>query len=348
MFLSRTHGKTRPQRPAFTLIELLVVIAIIAILIGLLLPAVQKVREAAARMKCQNNLKQLGVALHNYHSSFERFPPAGKSYGVNGSVNTAAYGTPDPIAFNHSGLMILLPYVEQANIHSKWNQNGASCNVVRPVMTAYTTLATPNATASGNAALSATRLSLFNCPSDNGDPFIATADLPNYGPEAPASGTILPAKTNYEFVVSANEIINKYWGSAPSAQKRVFGQNSTTRVTDITDGSSNTLAMGEQTLETTNGRTSCWAYRGYLGYGTDPVGAYNVTTPARGLNVWKYSTGAVTPGKRASWYNTASLHTGGVNFLLGDGSVRFLNESIDVATLSSLCTMSNGEVFNAP
>ena len=348
MFPTHNVGKAPVRRRAFTLIELLVVIAIIAILIGLLLPAVQKVREAAARMKCQNNLKQLGVALHNYHSTFEKFPPAGKSYGVNGSVNVATYGAPDPIAQNQSGLMILLPYVEQTAIHAMWNQIGASANTIRPVMATYTTLATPNATVSGNAALSANRLSLFNCPSDSGDPFIAAADLLNYGPEASASSTILPAKTNYEFVVSANEIINKYWGAAPATQKRIFGQNSTTRVTDITDGSSNTYAMAEQTLETTNGRTSCWAYRGYLGYGTDPVGAYNTTTPARGLNIWKYSTGPVTPGKRASWYNTASRHTGGVNFLMGDGSGRFVTENIDIATLTAQCTMSNGEVFSNP
>ncbi|MBA4066806.1 MAG: prepilin-type cleavage/methylation domain-containing protein [Isosphaera sp.] len=336
------------RRSGFTLIELLVVIAIVAVLVGLLLPAVQKVRGAAAKTRCQNNLKQLGVALHNYHGTFGRFPPAGTSYSVNGSVNTAAYGTPDPVAYNHSGLMMLLPYVEQGAVASRWNDKAASCDAVRPVMAPHTTLAAPTAAASGNAALSATRLPLLLCPSDPGDPFLAAADLPTYGPEASTTGTVRPAKTSYEFVVAANEIINKYWGSSPAGVRRMFGQNSTTRVTDVTDGSSNTLALAEQTLETTNGRTSAWAYRGYLAYGTDPVGAYNVTTPARGLNVWKYSTGPNTPGRRASWYNTASLHPGGVNVVMGDGSVRFLSENLDLTVLGNMCTMGGGEAAAGP
>src|SRR4051794_15792595 len=101
----------RNPKPAFTLIELLVVIAIIAVLIGLLLPAVQKVREAANRTRCTNNLKQLGLALHNYHDAEGRLPPSGRGYGWCQTPGT--YG--DPKVYNLNGLVLLLPYLEQDN-----------------------------------------------------------------------------------------------------------------------------------------------------------------------------------------------------------------------------------------
>ena len=166
----------------------------------------------------------------------------------------------------------------------------------------------------------------------------------NYGPEG-SSGTNLPTKSSYEFVVSENEYRAKYRETAAGTAKRIFGENSKSTLLGIADGTSNTLALGEQTFDTHNGRTGSWAYRSFLQYGIDPNGAYNTTTPARGLNVWKYSTAAEKPGTRASWYSSASHHTGGVNFVMADGSVRFIRDSIAFQTLESLCTMSGGEVI---
>src|SRR5437868_3202607 len=111
----------RPARRGFTLVELLVVVAIIAILIGLLMPAVQKVRAAAARSQCANNLKQLALALHAYESANKMFPPAGKGYGW--CQQPAAYG--DPVIYNLNGWVLVLPFLEQQGLYDKWNRNAA-------------------------------------------------------------------------------------------------------------------------------------------------------------------------------------------------------------------------------
>ncbi|MSR33084.1 MAG: DUF1559 domain-containing protein [Gemmataceae bacterium] len=336
----------------FTLIELLVVIAIIAILIGLLLPAVQKVREAASRMTCNNNLKQLGLACHNYQSSHGSLPPGRTSLGNTQGNSIATYKS-DPIVLNHHGILNLLPYIEQSALYSKFNLKAASGTFMGSQVFGYpispgTVMSTPNAIASGNAALAANQIKLLLCPSDWGVKTIATGAA-NTSPDG-AAGQVTAYKTSYDFIAQCNGI-NRYnwWANTTIGSRYIFGENSDTKINHITDGTSNTLLMGEQTLENVNGITSGWSYAGWCSVGIDPVGAWNVTFPAQGLNVWNYNnnTNALnkTPGRRATWYNAASTHTGGVNFVFADGSVRFVAESIDIPNLTRLSRMADDEVI---
>jgi prepilin-type N-terminal cleavage/methylation domain-containing protein/prepilin-type processing-associated H-X9-DG protein len=340
---------TVKRRLGFTLIELLVVIAIIAILIGLLLPAVQKIREAAARMTCSNNLHQLGLALHNYHSAYGRFPPGRKSVGNTEGVSIATYA-PDPIIQNIHGLVFLLPYVEQDNLYKQFNQNAAFGNCFgtpNKYSTGNARLASPDAVASGNAALSAATVKTFLCPSDSGDPTIQPSAY--YSPDLGTVG-IKAIKTNYDFISPCAGVgYYNYWANTSLGNRYIFGENSTTRLEAISDGTSNTLLMGEQTLSLYNGVTSAWAYTGWVSVGIDPVGAWNTTFPAQGLNIWNYNNSTSSSnnirGQRASWYNAASLHSGGVNFVFADGSVHFISEGIDVVSLTYLSKMADGQVI---
>src|SRR5262245_27512473 len=202
----------RPARWAFTLIELLVVIAIIAVLIGLLLPAVQKVREAAARMACQNNLKQLGLACHNYHDSNGRLPPGRKSLGNTQGAFIATFPS-DPIILNHHGLLYLLPYIEQSALYSKFNLKAATGNFLAPtigaanVLSPGSALSNPDAIVSGNAALAANEIKTLLCPSDGGPNTIVpgTVSALHYAPDTSA-GKVTAFKTSYDFIAQAQGV----------------------------------------------------------------------------------------------------------------------------------------------
>jgi len=267
----------RSRRGAFTLIELLVVIAIIAILIGLLVPAVQKVREAAARSTCSNNLKQLGVACHNYHNVKGRLP---EGYVVTASTQ--------PIP-GWSWMVVILPYIEQDPMYQTLNPNLST---------------TPNGPPAANATLQ-TPIPVYLCPSDP-NPTVINPWYNNYG------------KSNYV------------------CNRALFGPNVNTngksnlRLTDIKDGSSNTLMIGERDGYRTFAAVWSAAYQST--YST----ASFEGRPGQGLNRAYKTAGPFPPATSDSAFNYSqrlefsSMHSGGVvGFVFADGSVHFIQDSID-------------------
>lgn len=321
------------RRRAFTLIELLVVIAIIGVLVSLLLPAVQKVRESANRIHCTNNLKQLGLACQNYESTHGQYPPAGKGYGW--CIVSGPY-LGDAEVYNLNGLSLLLPYLEQTALDSRLNRQqtmsdqktGYCCSYVGNTMGELV----GDALTDGNGPLMATQLPILFCPSDPGRRLQGPSAA--YGP----GGRLDGAKSNYDFITSTSDFYCNYWRVAAPNARTMFGENSTTRQSFIKDGTTNTLMLGETTLEVYNGRTSCWGYRGWVMTGIDP---------RYGINDWSFSTEAEQiPGRLGSWGRAGSLHAGGAHFCFADGSVHFIQENINVTTLTRLGYMADGFVVS--
>jgi prepilin-type N-terminal cleavage/methylation domain-containing protein/prepilin-type processing-associated H-X9-DG protein len=337
------------RRTGFTLIELLVVIAIIAVLIGLLLPAVQKVREAAARISCQNNLKQLGLALHNYHSANNAFPPGRAAY---------------PIVVSAQGR--ILAYIEQDNL-------GKLVDVTTVPL--YNSNPSSFPLTPGNYQASITPIKLFVCPSDpmGGRNPSAAAILPTGMP----SPTDRYAGLNYVSCIGSGDgspdNAGTFWGQYKTSDG-LFGQTPVT-ISGVTDGLSNTVAFSESTMGTgaadSTGATPADAARQVLTLpGSTVTSDSNCARGAAGGAVWSGMRGAKwinghyadanynhhlvpndtrwdcsnashNPGQAAA----RSYHSGGVNVLLGDGSVRFVRNGIDPATWRALGTRNGGEVI---
>ena len=314
-------------RRGFTLIELLVVIAIIAVLVAILLPAVPQAREAARKSQCQNNLKQLGIALHSYHETYFVFPYAISTNGRCGSTM---------IATNHTGLISLLPYIDQGGLYNKFDASQASGNLSG----GGAALAGGGATASGNGVITTTRIPAYLCPSDDGKQFYpgfdgtygCVASLPSY-------------KTNYHFSTDYDSSYGgcTLWSGLAQASRSAFGVASASSLRDIKDGSSNTVAMSETTLEVHDGYTPSWACVQHVG------GGINFANPPNGtMNNWYCCTWQTPananfrPGRLGEWGSPGSLHTGGLNVLLADGAVRFVSETLDGTTRQRLGYIADG------
>jgi prepilin-type N-terminal cleavage/methylation domain-containing protein len=314
-----------PRRPAgFTLVELLVVIAIIGILIALLLPAVQAAREAARRAQCLNNLKQLGLALHNYEGTHRSFPP-----GVIWNSTTVNFSTPR-LNFH----CLLFPYIEQNNVYGQIDLKTIAGGTggawfTYPANIPATTAPMPH----------------LRCPTDNASPQYLQPTV-----------RILYYRSNYFGVwhgLQTNDVLAVSYGRS-SAPKAFFGANLPIKIADIMDGTSNTVAIAEALggMDQVDARGFIWGDQAAFQFLFAEL-APNSKLPDRCPNAAQGCRSVPNADPYRPWVAAAtgtetcaarSLHTDGVNVLLADGSTRFVSDNIDLATWRALLTIAKKDV----
>ncbi|MBC8113677.1 MAG: DUF1559 domain-containing protein [Candidatus Saccharimonas sp.] len=336
---------SRHSKTGFTLIELLVVIAIVATLVALLLPAVQRARESARRTQCKSNLKQIGLALQNYHDTHNIFPPA--------LINSGDYANTNFYSFslNHTGWTMLLPHLDQAPLYGQFDFDIASGPSQRA--------AAPPVIGAPPQVPTSTILNMLLCPSDE-SPRLYTSNG-----KASEYRVTNAAPSNYVFAGGRNgedaQIYSVYANLKvvlPNGLSvrylSAFGNNGAARMVDLTDGASNTILVGEsvKTHSYTNDWTPIWGQGKHAGiYGrvvAEPVGSVNYFNNQRyRINEPYGSTGAVTNPANAqlpyAWV-FSSKHTGGAHFVKGDGSVVFLSQNIDWIIFNYLNYIADNQV----
>ena len=316
------------RRSAFTLVELLVVIAIIGILIGIMLPAVQQVREAARRTSCLNNQRQLALACHNFENSWGHFPPA---YNANNSNYLKRYiGNPwkpragSPHEGNFYGWStFILPYLEQNNIYQEMMIDVAwGCDMI----------------CANGERLTSISLPVFVCPSDSGDLY---NDCYTSDPAYPT------AKSNYVACTGDQTWYGRINNPSWSHLYGVFGWNSKTSYADIQDGSSNTILIGERNSAAETGTTPMNIY------GAIWLGAHNtnqishLSSPLVRFYSCTGRTGStinfVVNGNYRGRNIASSDHSNGAALSFADGSVHFVTENLDLGILRNLAKMRDGQ-----
>lgn len=336
------------RKRGFTLIELLVVIAIIAILIALLLPAVQQAREAARRTQCKNNLKQLGLALHNYHDTFNTLPI--------GAVGSDVWG------WGMSWYMRILPYIDQAPVYNQITFSGTHHG--------WTCCGDAAGTANG-AVMARASITAAICPSspmmpkrDTGGAVTTIAQY--YGISGPATGNGYTNPTNKQITCcgccGGEQATGVFSSSGTFAIAESFGFK------DMVDGTSNTMAVGEASnfvysADPATGGTRTRQINGAHGImmgSPHPVtidvwGGGGLMDRPFNLTTVRYSPNAPVIDNHPNWPGIGdnfgsnnplnSAHTGGVQILLNDGSARFLSDNVDMLTLKHLCARNDGKVL---
>jgi prepilin-type N-terminal cleavage/methylation domain-containing protein/prepilin-type processing-associated H-X9-DG protein len=329
----------RSSRRGFTLIELLVVIAIIGVLIALLLPAVQKVREAASRLSCANNLKQLSLAMHTYHDSCGQFPgpDVKKRYILGGPPYFGGYAMGWP--------PYLFPYVEQGNIIAAMNAfcpcRGGSY-ALDYIMPARFATAPDN----GENPIFCTTIKVLACPSSPLQPGSPDGILSPGIPDTDNAPLHYRANAgSYNLGLVQGTYSRQAWYTTSG----IIYPESNTKLTDITDGTSNTLLLGE----TSSAQGRALRSRSWGGIMPWTWGVYYYNSDALGWLMIDHKIMDVNPINYAGSYFTnetpmTSMHPGGVNVSLCDGSVRFLMATTPLPVLGQLATRAGGEVVSLP
>ncbi len=316
----------RRIRPGFTLVELLVVIAIIGILVALLLPAVQAAREAARRMQCGNNVKQIGLALHNYHDTFKFFPPGAVFYGGNNDRGSV--------------LVRILPFLEQSQLYDLFDMSRPTDGQTFP------------AGINGGIQLRGARVPGFICPSDTNTELGTAPSIsmpPNYYPSMGPTASISNSPTCSCPLFPQFQTWNQAGTDVdhPAGPFTRRGWNFMSKMASITDGTSNTIFMGEVRADCSGHVQVGWSHSNkWGGYTQVPINFDSCRTLAQatalGLDAC-YST--------CNWNSEVgfkSRHPGGAQFAIGDGSVQFIAETIDMQTYQYLGSRNDGKAAQFP